>query len=105
MTSEEEEGKVRHTHCGRGPEHLGDTRRCRRIRVALRVGFPLLLFVHRAWRTLTVLGVYFLGLTYYGGAETKWDVHTAVYFISTSVTTVGYGDVVPKSRVQLAISC
>jgi hypothetical protein len=41
---------------------------------------------------------YCVGFLYYTHAgDTQWDVHTAFYFTSISITTVGYGDFSPTS--------
>jgi len=47
---------------------------------------------------LTVVLFYAAGLLYYGHfSDTGWDYHTAFYFTSISITTVGYGDFSPKT--------
>jgi hypothetical protein len=47
-------------------------------------------------RSLTVFFYYLIGIEYYHKAE-GWDRTTSCYFITVSVTTVGYGHYVPTS--------
>jgi voltage-gated potassium channel Kch len=41
---------------------------------------------------------YFVGILFYSYVE-GWDFETAVFFITQTVTTLGYGDVTPKTTV------
>ena len=57
--------------------------------------------------SLLVITVYYLvGIWYYHWhGDEHWDISTTFYFTSISITTVGYGDVVPKSDRDKVITC
>lgn len=53
--------------------------------------------VRKLWTVFVLLLFYVVGVLWFGYSDTEWDWFTSVYFITISVTTVGYGDVVPET--------
>jgi len=54
-------------------------------------------------RPVIVIAFYAIGIMVYMQLET-WSIEECVYFITVSMTTVGYGDVVPTSDVSRAFT-
>lgn len=54
-------------------------------------------------KLLTVIIFYTLVSVYYNNVE-GWTVEDCIYFITVTITTVGYGDFHPTTDVSVAIS-
>ncbi len=52
---------------------------------------------HQVWKFIIVFGFYGLCTAFYMWKE-KWDPLECVYFITVTITTIGYGDVTPTSE-------
>mmetsp|Transcript_8357 Transcript_8357/g.11641 ORF Transcript_8357/g.11641 Transcript_8357/m.11641 type:complete len:376 (-) Transcript_8357:856-1983(-) len=51
--------------------------------------------VRQNWRTLLILSYYMLGTLFFMLGPEKWGFIRSIYFLSVTITTVGYGDVTP----------
>ena len=59
---------------------------------------------HNVQKLLLVIGFYVATVLWYYNEEHSWSVTDCIYFITVTITTVGYGDFHPKSDLSRLIT-
>ncbi|KAJ8607113.1 hypothetical protein CTAYLR_009163 [Chrysophaeum taylorii] len=56
------------------------------------------------WSVLKIMAFYGSGCLVFGYGPERWEVSRTLYFLTVTVTTVGYGDVVPQNPTSQGVA-